>query len=148
MKGRRLVEGADPGGATTEAAIPSVQCEQHHTILYVPDLEAAVEFYTTRLAFWKAFEWGEPATLAGVNIGHVQIFLEQGEPSVRKCAVYFVVGDADKLHAYHQARGVEVVDPLSDRPWKLREYTVRDLNGYTLTFGHRLGGGEKTATAP
>jgi len=34
--------------------------------------------------------------------------------------------------------GVEIAQPLGDRPYGLRDYTVRDLHGYRLTFGHRL----------
>jgi uncharacterized glyoxalase superfamily protein PhnB len=52
--------------------------------------------------------------------------------------VYFVVSDADALYDYHRANGVEIVQEIGDRPYGLRDYTVRDLNGYSLTFGRRL----------
>jgi hypothetical protein len=73
-----------------------------------------------------------------VNLGQVQIFLERGTPCPQGCAVYFVVGDADELHAFHRARQVEIVEEPQDRLYELRDYTVRDLHGYRLTFGHRL----------
>jgi hypothetical protein len=53
--------------------------------------------------------------------------------------VYFVVGNADDLYEFQRSNGVEIVTPPADREYGLRDYTVRDLNGYTLTFGHRLG---------
>ena len=120
------------------ATVPQVEVEQHHTSLRVADLAAAVEFYTTRLGFSDAFNWGEPATMAGVNIGETQIFLETGTPAPEGCSLYFVVGNADELYEYHRANRVDVVDAPGDRPWGLRDYTVRDLDGYALTFGHRL----------
>lgn len=120
------------------ATVPQVEVEQHHTSLRVADLAAAVEFYTTRLGFSHAFNWGEPATMAGVNIGETQIFLETGTPAPEGCSLYFVVGNADELYEYHRANRVDVVDAPGDRPWGLRDYTVRDLDGYALTFGHRL----------
>jgi len=123
----------------TTPAAPQVDCEQQHPSLAAPDIPAAAEFYAKKLGFFVAFTWGEPPTMAGVNLGQVQMFLEQGTPSPAGCSVYFVVGDADELHAFHRANGVEVVQPPDDRPWGLRDYTVRDLNGYMLTFGHRLG---------
>jgi catechol 2,3-dioxygenase-like lactoylglutathione lyase family enzyme len=110
----------------------------HHTVLVVSDVRAAVDFYTTKLGFWCAFMEGDTPHFAGVNLGHVQIFLEQGTPSPKGCSVYFVVGNADELHDFHKSRGVEIVDPPEDRPYELRDYGVRDLHGYHLRFGHRL----------
>jgi len=119
-------------------AVPRVDCEQHHTTLFVGDLQAAVDFYTKRLGFMLAFTWGEPPTMAGVNLGKVQIFLELGTPNPKGCSLYFLIGNADELYEFHRASGVEIVAPPDDKPWGIREYTVRDLNGYYLNYGHRL----------
>ena len=117
---------------------PEVECERQHPALRVPDVGAAVDFYTTVLGFNLAFTWGEPPAMAGVNLGGVQIFLEQGASAPHGCALYFVIGNADELHEYHRANGVEITQPPGDRPYGLRDYTVRDLNGYELGFGHHL----------
>jgi uncharacterized glyoxalase superfamily protein PhnB len=117
---------------------PNVECTQYHAGLAVTDLNAAIAFYTQKLGFWEAFRWGEPPTMAGVNIGHVQVFLEQGTPAPDGCYLYFVVGNADELFAFHRENGVEVLQEIGDRPWDLRDYTVRDLYGHRLTFGHRI----------
>jgi catechol 2,3-dioxygenase-like lactoylglutathione lyase family enzyme len=122
----------------TTPAKPQIDCEQQHPSLAVADLIAAADFYTNKLGFFTAFTWGEPPTMAGVNLGNVQIFLEQGTPSPKGLSVYFVVGDADELYQFHRANGVEVVEEPGDRPWGLRDFTVRDLDGYALTFGHRF----------
>ena len=122
----------------TPAEGPDVECEQCHPILSVGDVREAVEFYTTKLGFWLAFAEGDPPAFAGVNLGHVQVFLERGTPAPQGSSVYFVVSDAVKLHRFHQSRGITVLDGPADRPYKLRDYTVQDLNGYRLTFGHRL----------
>ena len=119
---------------------PDVECDMLHTTLVVSDVRAAVDFYTNRLGFWNAFTEGEPPTFAGMNLGNVQIFLEQGTPNPDGCSVYFVVGDADELHAFHNSKDVEIVDAPEDRPYELRDYGVRDLHGYHLRFGHRLFG--------
>ena len=116
-----------------------VGCRQHHAVLAVSDVRAAVEFYTKKLGFWCAFAEGEPPHFAGVNLGHVQIFLERGTPGSADCGVYFVVSDADALYALHRANGVEVVEEIGDRDYQLRDYTVRDLQGYRLSFGQRIG---------
>lgn len=117
---------------------PRVECEKHHPGLAVSDVAAAVEFYTTRLGFSLGFTDGEPPSFAGVNLGQVQIFLQHGTPSPGGCSVYFVVDDADELYEFHRSRGVEVTQPLQDQPYGIRDYTVRDLDGYHLCFGHHL----------
>jgi catechol 2,3-dioxygenase-like lactoylglutathione lyase family enzyme len=122
----------------TTPATPQVDCEQHHPSLAVNDVVAAVDFYTKKLGFRPAFTWGDPPTMAGVNLDRVQIFLEQGTPSPKGCSLYFVIGDADELYEFQRANGVEIVEPPEDRPYALRDYAVRDLYGYLLTFGHRL----------
>ena len=119
---------------------PHIECEQHHATLSVSDVLAAADFYTKKLGFILAFTEGEPPTFAGVNLGHVQIFLTKGTPTPEGCSVYFVVGDADALYEFHRANGLEIVAVPTDQPYGLREYTVRDMCGYYLNFGHRLAG--------
>jgi hypothetical protein len=73
----------------------------------------------------------------------VQVFLEQGTPNPAGIAVYFVVGNADELFEAQRANGVEIVEEPGDRPYGLRDYRARDLNGYRLGFGHYIyTGGE------
>src|SRR5262245_52354233 len=104
-----------PGGAMTSPTPPEVDCDKQHASFAVPDVAAAVEFYTTKLGFRPGFTWGTPPTFAGVNLGSMQMFLEQGDPSPQGCAAYFVVGNADELHAFQRDQGVEVVQAPGDR---------------------------------
>lgn len=122
----------------TSPAIPIVDCERVHPQLVVPDILAAVDFYTTKLGFTPGFTWGEPVSFAGVNLGEAQIFLSPGTSEPRGAALNFVVSNADTLYEYQRANGVEVVEPIADREYGLRDYTVRDLNGYWLAFGHYI----------
>jgi catechol 2,3-dioxygenase-like lactoylglutathione lyase family enzyme len=117
---------------------PKIDCDRLHPVLMVGDVAAAVDFYRDKLGFDVGFTWGEPMTMAGVTIGDVQVFLEKGAGSPASTAVYFVVGDADELYEFQVANGVEVVEPPDDRPYDLRDYAVRDLNGYVLSFGHPI----------
>src|SRR5262245_42113258 len=119
---------------------PKVECERVHPGLPVKDVGAAVEFYTKRLGFTLGFTWPEEGapTMAGVNLGEVQVFLQQGTPNPAGIAVYFVVGNADELCEVQRANGVEIVEEPGDRPYGLRDYRARDLNGYKLGFGHYI----------
>jgi catechol 2,3-dioxygenase-like lactoylglutathione lyase family enzyme len=124
----------------TAPAKPVIECDQLHPGIEVSDLSAAVDFYVNKLGFEQAFIWGEPPRFAGVTLGSVQIFLQQGTPTPNPdlSAVFFTVGDADELYAFHQANGVEITEPIDDRHYGLRDYCIRDLNGYILAFGQHL----------
>jgi catechol 2,3-dioxygenase-like lactoylglutathione lyase family enzyme len=124
---------------------PDVTCTTYHAILMVTDVAASIEYYVHTLGFWLAFSEGEPLEFAGVNLGQVQLFLERGTPGPDGCGLYFVVDDADGLHAFHQANGVVILEPPGDRPYGLRDYTVRDDSGYPITFGHRRASGRSNA---
>lgn len=115
---------------------PVVECDRLHATFEVADLAAAIDFYTQKLGFRLGFTWGEPPTFAGVSLGEVQLFLALGTPRPAGASVQFVVGDADALFEFQHAQGVEVVEPPGDRPYGLRDYSVRDLHGHRLSFGH------------
>lgn len=119
-------------------APPFIECDQSNATLVVADIPAAVDFYTTKLGFSLGFTWGDPPAFAGVKLGNVQLFLQKGAPDPKGCSVYFHVGDADQLYAFHRANGVEIVCEIGDRDYSIRDYAVRDLHGYNLTFGHPL----------
>jgi catechol 2,3-dioxygenase-like lactoylglutathione lyase family enzyme len=123
----------------TTSAPPFVECDETFAGLAVSDVSAAVEFYTTQLGFKVGFTWGgPPPTFAGVNLGKVEMFLRKGTPDPKGCCVYFHVGDADVLYEFHRAKGVAVAQEIGDREYGMRDYVVRDLNGYYLSFGHHL----------
>jgi catechol 2,3-dioxygenase-like lactoylglutathione lyase family enzyme len=122
----------------TAPAAPDIECEQQHAVLPVTDVRAAVDFYTQKLGFTLAFTWGDPPTIAGVNLGGVQMFLEHGRPNPAGCSVYFVVGDAGELYEFQRANGVDIVLPPEDRRYGLRDYRIHDLHGYALSFGQHL----------
>ena len=115
-----------------------VKVEQYHAVISVADLDKAVEFYATKLGFVHAFSWGDPPTMAGVNLDCTQIFLQTGTPSPRACSLYYVVDDVNALCELHRANGVTIVQEPGEREWGFRDYTVEDVDGYRLTFGQRL----------
>ena len=117
---------------------PEVVCKQFHASIYVRDLGDAVEYYTKKLGFCLAFEWGEPPSFAGVNLGEMQMFLELGEPNPKGCMLYFLVDDLQALYDFHRQNAVEVVQEPTDHDWAIRDSIVRDLNGYYLLFGKHL----------
>jgi uncharacterized glyoxalase superfamily protein PhnB len=48
------------------------------------------------------------------------------------------VEDADAAYAEAQARGLEVVYPLTDEPWGVRRFFVRDPSGATINVAAHI----------
>jgi len=90
---------------------PKVDCIHHHAVLAAPDVSVTIDFYVSKLGFDLDFTQGDPPAFAGVSLGGVQIHLLKGAPHPGDSDVYFL---------------------------NLRDYFVRDLNGYVLGFGHYL----------
>jgi len=121
---------------TMSDAAPPVECTRLNPTLRVRDVARAIDFYTSALGFRVGFKWGEPLRFAGMNFGEVQLFLQQGDVGSVPAQVYFVVDDADALHEYQARQGARVLRPPADQEYELRDYTVADLDGNELTFGH------------
>lgn len=118
---------------------PIVDCDQQHPVLMAKDLLKTVDFYINKLGFSPGFVWGDPPEIAGVNLGKISVHIINGNPvSDNPGGIHFVVGDADELFKFQQSQGVDIVEPPEDTSWGMRAYTVRDINGYHLGFGHYI----------
>jgi uncharacterized glyoxalase superfamily protein PhnB len=117
---------------------PVANCEYLHPVLSVSDLPAAIKFYTDQLGFRVGFTAGDPVRVAGVGLGFGSLHLRSGTPNPGSAAVYLVVDDVDALYEQQVKNGVAIPTAPQSQPWGLREYQVRDLDGYTLTFGQHV----------
>ena len=113
-------------------------------ILAVPDVRAAAEFYCDKLGFSISFLYGDPPTHGGIHCGewtpegaHFQLSQSDEElPEKKTVAFYVTIGeDVDGLFARYKAAGVTIVREPTNEPWGMREFAIRDLNGYLLRFG-------------
>jgi uncharacterized glyoxalase superfamily protein PhnB len=106
-------------------------------IFAVRDVRETIAFYREVLGFQSEWLWGNPPTFGGARWGPVHVMFNQ-MPDVASRVEghqhWFGVEDADALHDRHVAAGATVVEPIGDRPWGVREYVVRDPNGYHLRF--------------
>ena len=114
---------------------PAVECTSVNPGFVVPDISKAIEYYTQQLGFKFNFDWGEPPRFAGVSLGSVSIHLMKGVENIGKGFAYFVVEDVDELYNYHQTNGVEIVEPIANKEYNMRDYHIRDFCGNMLGFG-------------
>ena len=110
----------------------------------VPDLssrslEAAKEFYGEVLGLQVVMDLGWIVTLADPLTPGAQISLmthDATAPVTPDASVE--VDDVDACHAAAVDRGAEIIHPLTDEPWGVRRFFVRDPDGHVINvLSHR-----------
>jgi uncharacterized glyoxalase superfamily protein PhnB len=105
-----------------EAAIP---------VLPVADVPKAVAFYRDRLGFTPLFEYGP---YAGVRRGPIEFHLN-GHGAPGPAAARIAVRGVDELYAELEKKGViHPNEPLETKPFGMRQFSVLDADGNTITF--------------
>jgi uncharacterized glyoxalase superfamily protein PhnB/GNAT superfamily N-acetyltransferase len=107
-------------------------------IFAVRDVKETIAFYRDTLGFGNEWMWGDPVSFGGISYGDVSVMFRQQPHIVDHIAGhehFYWSDDIDASYAQHTERGAAVVSPIENKPWRVREYTVRDPNGYHLRFG-------------
>ena len=107
--------------------------------IFVRDASRAKAFYQ-KLGFEVSEDRGTFVVLTWE--GH-ELFLDQRSslstaPSVPQANVRVMVADVDAYWARAQALGAQVLAPIADREYGLRDFTILDPDGFGLRFGSRL----------
>jgi uncharacterized glyoxalase superfamily protein PhnB len=111
-------------------------------MLWTKHLNLTVGFYTNILKF-KCDELNEEIGWASLSRDNVQVMLavpkqhpEFKQPQMTG-SVYIHTDDVDKL--WKELKDiVEVVYPLDNFEYGMREFAISDNNGYTLQFGQEI----------
>lgn len=113
-------------------------------VLAVADLKRASAFYSRVLGF-EVREMGDPGWRLFVN-GQCRIMAGQcpDAPPAQEIGdhAYFAYFTVDDVRAYHERareNGVELVKPLCDEPWGMREFGLRTIDGHRILIGQPLG---------
>jgi catechol 2,3-dioxygenase-like lactoylglutathione lyase family enzyme len=106
-------------------------------VLKVEDPEEARRFYEEFLGFRVAMEVEGLMMLSSPNVPTTQMILAWPSPTPMDASLHMLdvsleVEDVDAAYADAQARGLEIVYPLTDEPWGIRRFFVRDPAGTTL----------------
>jgi hypothetical protein len=104
-------------------------------ILRVSEFSASMAYYTEKLGFTKAWEYGEPPSFGCVKRDSIELFLclgDQGQPGTW---ISMFVLNVDVLYEELCRRGAKVVRHPVDEPWGMREMLVEDPDGHTFRFG-------------
>ena len=115
---------------------------QNHYVLAVHDARRSADFYVRVLGFEVV---AEPSGWVFVKKDHCMIMLgecpDDLPPSELGCHNYFAylrVSDADQYYKDLQSKGAEILSAIQDKPWKMREFALRTVDGHRITIGHSL----------
>src|SRR3954451_13893472 len=106
----------------------------------VPDLAAqdpaaSTQFYAEVLGLEVVMDLGWIVTFAapGNPAAQISVMREDASASVQP-DVSVEVDDVDAAHAAAQRLGYEIVHPLTDEPWGVRRFFVREPTGKVLNI--------------
>ncbi|HZZ40474.1 MAG TPA: VOC family protein [Acidobacteriaceae bacterium] len=103
--------------------------------LPVADVERAQQHYRDALGFTIA--WLEPDKgIGAVTRPPTTIFFRRRTPPFEPAVHWIFADDIDASYQELQASGANLVDPLQMKPWGIRQFTVRDLDGNIFYFHH------------
>jgi catechol 2,3-dioxygenase-like lactoylglutathione lyase family enzyme len=115
--------------------------------LFVPNVDATVRFWVERLGAERVRI--EPGSFAVVRLEASIVFVAHESHYARMGGtldgprgvgldVRIVVDDVDALYQRVRAADVDVVHDIADRDYGLRDFIVRDPNGYRIRFASPL----------
>jgi uncharacterized glyoxalase superfamily protein PhnB len=107
--------------------------------LEVADLAPAVEHLVDVFGF-EVEVLEEEMGLALLRRGAVALaIVRTANPAVNETtAGYITVTEVESLHGTSVEKGANVVHPLTDHPWGLRDFVVEIPGGHRLAFGERI----------
>lgn len=101
--------------------------------LPVVDVERAQQHYRDAMGFEIA--WLYPGKEIGaVSRGNAAIFFRKRTGPFEPAIHWVSAEDIDVSYRELQERGADIVEPIERKPWGLRQFTVRDLDGNVFYF--------------
>jgi uncharacterized glyoxalase superfamily protein PhnB len=116
---------------------------QNHYVLAVHNVRESARFYVDVLGFAIVSNLG-----GWIFVKKDNCMIMLGEcpndmhPSELGCHSYFAylrVDDADAYYAQLQRAGAESLGGIADKPWGMREFSVKTPDGHRLTIGQTIG---------
>jgi uncharacterized glyoxalase superfamily protein PhnB len=112
------------------------------TVLAVANMEQSLEYYENKLGFTCNFKWNDPIDYAVLKRGEVSIHLtirdDSESISKDRTSIYIFVHDVDAVYQEFSDKKVTINTPVGDREYRMREFEVRDPDGYIIGFGKKI----------
>jgi catechol 2,3-dioxygenase-like lactoylglutathione lyase family enzyme len=116
----------------------------YNTIPFLPvrDIRETIRYYKTHLGFKEEWFWGEPPTDAGCHRDELSLLFKEDpllSERIQGFELVMFVDDVDGIYKEFKTNpDIEIAAPIKDEPWGIREFTIRDINGYLLRISCSL----------
>ena len=111
-------------------------------VLAVLDLKRSTDYYTSVLGLTIDFEVPGWSFLSRGNfrvmLGECSDATPPGELGDHSYYGYITVNDIDALCGEYQQSGAQFTQLLANKPWGMREFGIRTIDGHRLMFGQEL----------
>lgn len=109
-------------------------------IFPVDDPLQTAEYYRDILGFDINFKWEDPPSYVVINrddaVGiHLTKKQDDFQPSSAHTSLFIFVHDVDAVYEEYQKSGANIVTPIGDRDYAMRDFDIKDPNGYIIVFG-------------
>ena len=75
-----------------------------------------------------------------IMLGECPDDLPAGELGCHSYFAYLRVADADAYYDDLKAKGADLLSAIADKPWRMREFGLRTVDGHRIMIGHSLAG--------
>lgn len=112
-------------------------------VIAVRNLKKSASYYRNILGFsvleigddgWRIFERDDCRIMAG----HCPGSIPAGDLGDHAYFAYWVVDDAQGYHSEVIARKADIIKPLRDEPWGMREFGIRTNDGHRIMIGQQI----------
>jgi predicted enzyme related to lactoylglutathione lyase len=117
--------------------LPTSNPEQFYQgapVLLVPDVAATAAFYRRMLEF-KSDAEAETPDYTVVWRDNAALHLAKGKHAPMGVRIFFWVRNVNALYEQVISRGVAIDVPIETRPYRVRDFSIRDPNGVVVVFG-------------
>jgi hypothetical protein len=116
--------------------------QRNHYVLAVHRIAVSSELDQRALGFQEVFNDGNWSFVKRdtcmIMLGECPDAIPPRELGDHQYFAYLVVDDADAFHAHCKAQDADIMSPIADKPWKMREFSVRSPDGHRIMIGQDL----------
>jgi uncharacterized glyoxalase superfamily protein PhnB len=105
--------------------------------LPVEDVEKTQIYYKEILGF--EIMWTYPdKSIGAVRRDDIVIFFSKTNRSIEPNIHWIFAENIDLTYAEFKGRGAEIIEDIEDKPWNMRQFAIKDLNGHIFYVHHDL----------
>jgi len=109
------------------------------TVLQVLDIQRSLAFYSHDLGFDITFKWNDPVDYAVLKSGDISLHLAQSDQLdsliTDRISIYIFTHDIHLVYQELIKRGVVPANNLKLREYGMKDFDVRDPDGYRICYG-------------